>query len=159
MNVWPLTAQPAVSFGGVGLAEIAERFDTPAYVLDEVHVRVRCREYAKAMAPHEVAYAAKALWRRAMARWIAEEDLSLDVCSEGELAVPAATDFPRSHPAARQRADAAGTVRRAGLRRRPDVVDSASEAGQLAALARQAGCQQKVLVRVTPGVDAHAHRR
>ena len=60
MNVWPLTAQPAVSVGGVGLAEIAERFGTPAYVLDEEHVRVRCREYAKIMAPHEVAYAAKA---------------------------------------------------------------------------------------------------
>jgi diaminopimelate decarboxylase len=111
MNVWPLTAQPAVSVGGVGLAEIAERFGTPAYVLDEEHVRVRCREYAKVMAPHEVAYAAKAFWCRAMARWVADEDLSLDVCSEGELA----------------------------------------------ALARRAGRRQKVLLRVTPGVDAHVH--
>ena len=94
MNIWPLTAEPAVSVGGVSLTEIAERFGTPAYVVDEEHVRVRCREYAKAMAPHEVAYAAKAFWCRAMARWIAEEGLSLDVCSEGELAVARAAGFP-----------------------------------------------------------------
>ena len=106
MNIWPLTAEPAVSVGGVRLTEIAERFGTPAYVVDEEHVRARCREYAKAMAPHEVAYAAKAFWCRAMARWIAEEGLSLDVCSEGELAVARAAGFPgRSHPAARQRQD------------------------------------------------------
>ena len=94
MNIWPLTAEPAVSVGGVSLTEIAGRFGTPAYVVDEEHVRVRCREYAKAMAPHEVAYAAKAFWCRAMARWIAEEGLSLDVCSEGELAVARAAGFP-----------------------------------------------------------------
>jgi diaminopimelate decarboxylase len=158
MNVWPLTAQPAVSVGGVGLAEIAGRFGTPAYVLDEEHVRVRCREYAKAMAPHEVAYAAKAFWCRAMARWIAEEDLSLDVCSEGELAVAAAAGFPPDRILLHGNGKTPQELSAAlgyGVGR--IVVDSASEAGQLAALARQAGCQQKVLVRVTPGVDAHVH--
>jgi diaminopimelate decarboxylase len=35
MSIWPLTADPAYSVGGVPLAEIAERFGTPAYVLDE----------------------------------------------------------------------------------------------------------------------------
>jgi hypothetical protein len=66
MNIWPLTAQPPLSVGGVCLTEIAERFGTPAYVLDEEHVRVRCREYSKAIAPNEVAYAGKAFWCRAM---------------------------------------------------------------------------------------------
>ena len=64
MTTWPLTAQPAVSVGGVSLTEIAERFGTPACVLDEEHVRVRCQEYVKAMAQHEVAYAAGAFWCR-----------------------------------------------------------------------------------------------
>lgn len=94
MGIWPFTAQPDHSVGGVRLAEIAERFGTPAYVLDEEHVRTRCREYRKVMAPHEVAYAAKAFWCRAMARWIAEEDLSLDICSAGELVVASAAGFP-----------------------------------------------------------------
>ena len=101
MGIWPLTAQPAQSVGGVRLAEIAEQFGTPAFVLDEEHVRARCREYSKVMAPHEVAYASKAFWCRAMARWVAEEDLSLDVCSDGEPVVASAVKFPadrRSSP-------------------------------------------------------------
>lgn len=120
-------------------------------MLDEEHVRTRCREYAKVMAPHEVAYASKAFWCRAMARWIAEEDLSLDVCSDGELVVASAAGFP------------AGRILLHGNGKTPQelsaaldygvgriVVDSASEAGQLAALARLAGRRQKVLVRSPP---------
>jgi diaminopimelate decarboxylase len=176
MNIWPLTAEPALSVAGVRLTEIAERFGTPAYVIDEEHVRVRCREYAKAMAPHEVAYAAKAFWCRAMARWIAEEGLSLDVCSEGELAVARAAGFPgdrillhgngkTGHELSAALDYGAGRI----------VVDSHGEVRQLAALTNGAGTRaartvgdrtvtaltpgrQKVLIRVTPGVDAHVHR-
>ncbi len=162
MNIWPLTAEPAVSVGGVSLTEIAGRFGTPAYVVDEEHVRVRCREYAKAMAPHEVAYAAKAFWCRAMARWIAEEGLSLDVCSEGELAVARAGGFPGDrillHGNGKTPNELSAALE-AGVGR--IVVDSSGEVRQLAArsvAAAPMGGRQKVLVRVTPGVDAHVHR-
>jgi diaminopimelate decarboxylase len=158
MGIWPLTAQPAQSVGGVRLAEIAEHFGTPAYVLDEEHVRARCREYSKVMAPHEVAYASKAFWCRAMARWVAEEDLSLDVCSDGELVVASAVKFPADrillHGNGKTRQELSVALDY-GVGR--VVLDSAGEAGQLAALAGQAGRRQKVLVRVTPGVDAHVH--
>ena len=158
MGIWPLTAQPAQSVGGVRLAEIAEHFGTPAYVLDEEHVRARCREYSKAMAPHEVAYASKAFWCRAMARWVAEEDLSLDVCSDGELVVASAAKFPADrillHGNGKTRQELSVALDY-GVGR--IVVDSAGEAGALAALAALAGRRQKVLVRVTPGVDAHVH--
>ena len=161
MNIWPLTAEPAVSVGGVSLTEIAERFGTPAYVVDEEHVRLRCREYAKAMAPHEVAYAAKAFWCRAMARWIAEEGLSLDVCSEGELAVARAAGFPGDHILLHGIGKTANELSAAldyGVGR--IVVDCSGEVRQLAArsVAAPTGGRQKVLVRVTPGVDAHVHR-
>jgi diaminopimelate decarboxylase len=161
MNIWPLTAEPAVSVGGVSLTEIAKRFGTPAYVVDEEHVRVRCREYAKAMAPHEVAYAAKAFWCRAMARWIAEEGLSLDVCSEGELAVARAAGFPGDRILLHgigKTADELSAALGYGVGR--IVVDSSGEVRQLAArsVAAPTGRRQKVLVRVTPGVDAHVHR-
>ena len=161
MNIWPLTAEPAVSVGGVSLTEIAGRFGTPAYVVDEEHVRVRCREYAKAMAPHEVAYAAKAFWCRAMARWIAEEGLSLDVCSEGELAVARAAGFPGDrillHGIGKTPSELSAALE-AGVGR--IVVDSSGEVRQLAArsVAAPTGGRRKVLVRVTPGVDAHVHR-
>ena len=62
MSVWPLAAEPALSVGGVGLAAIAEKYGTPAYVIDEEHIRARCREYRKAAGFDEVAYAAKAFW-------------------------------------------------------------------------------------------------
>ena len=77
-----------------GLTEIAERFGTPVHVLDEEHLRFRCGEYGKALAPHQAGYAAKTLWCRAMARWIGEQDMALDVRSEGELVVAGATGFP-----------------------------------------------------------------
>jgi len=159
MNIWPLTAQQAQSVGGVRLAEIAEHFGTPAYVLDEEHVRARCREYSKVMAPHEVAYASKAFWCRAMARWVADEDLSLDVCSEGELVVASAAGFPADRILLHGNGKTSEELSAAldyGVGR--IVVDSAGEAEQLAALAALAGRRQKVLVRVTPGVDAHVHR-
>jgi diaminopimelate decarboxylase len=161
MNIWPLTAEPALSVGGVSLTEIAGRFGTPAYVVDEEHVRVRCREYAKAMAPHEVAYAAKAFWCRAMARWIDEEGLSLDVCSEGELAVARAAGFPGDRILLHGNGKTPGELSAAldhGVGR--IVVDSRGEVRQLAArsVAAPTGGRQKVLVRVTPGVDAHVHR-
>jgi diaminopimelate decarboxylase len=151
MDSWPLTAQPALSVGGVCLTEIAERFGTPAFVLDEEHVRVRCRQYAKAMAPHEVAYGAGAFWCRAMARWIAEEDLSLDVCSEGELVVAGSAGFPASRILLHGSGKTAHELSAAlefGVGR--VVIDSPSELGQLAALAER---RQKVLVRVVPEGD------
>jgi diaminopimelate decarboxylase len=156
MSIWPLTAQPALSAGNVALAEIAARFGTPAYVLDEAHVRARCREYSKAMAPHEVAYAAKAFWCRAMARWIAEEGLSLDACSEGELAVAAAAGFPAERILLHGNGKTPAELRAAlayGVGR--IVVDAPGEVAQIAALATR---RQRVLVRVTPGIDARVHR-
>jgi diaminopimelate decarboxylase len=156
MSIWPLTAQPVLSVGSVGLAEIAERFGTPAYVLDEEHVRARCREYVKAMAPDEVAYAGKAFWCRAMARWIAEEGLSLDACSEGELLIAAAAGFPAERILLHGNGKTPRELRAAldyGVGR--IVVDSPGEVAQIAALARR---RQRVLVRVTPGIDAHVHR-
>lgn len=155
MNTWPSTAVPPYSVAGVPLAEIAERFGTPAYVVDEEHVRLRCREYRKALGAHEVAYAGKAFLCRAMARWVDEEGLSLDVCSEGELAVARSVGFPAErillhgngktpHELAEALAYGVGRI----------VVDSAGEVARLAALTRH----QKVLVRVTPGIDAHVHK-
>ncbi|GLV99164.1 hypothetical protein Slala05_27960 [Streptomyces lavendulae subsp. lavendulae] len=68
----------------VSLTEAADRYGTPLYLLDEGEVRDRCRAYRTAFPDADVAYAAKALLCRAMARWVADESLGLDVCSAGE---------------------------------------------------------------------------
>ena len=158
-EVWPHTASRApdgeISVGGIRLTELAETYGTPAYILDEADVRYRCRAYRAAFPGAEVAYAGKAFLCRAMAEWIAGEGLSLDVCSAGELAVAAAVGFPAKriilHGNAKSPEDLHAAFRY-GVRR--IVADSVAEIIRLAA---QATRGQQVLIRVTPGVDAHAH--
>jgi diaminopimelate decarboxylase len=153
VSVWPLAAEPARSVGGVGLAAIAERYGTPAYVVDEEHIRARCREYRKAEGIDEVAYAAKAFWCRAMARWMAEEGMSLSVCSEGQLIVAGAVGFPAGRILMHGDGRTLGELSSAidyGISR--FVIDSTSEIAQLAALADR---PQQILLRVTPGIGAH----
>ncbi|MFI9428963.1 hypothetical protein ACIG54_36120 [Streptomyces achromogenes] len=98
LAVWPAsTTEPlpgALTVGGVPLAEVADRFGTPVYVLDESEVRDRCRTYRTAFPDADVLYAAKAFLCRAMAHWVDEEGLGLDVCSAGELELAVTTGFP-----------------------------------------------------------------
>ncbi|TJZ97080.1 diaminopimelate decarboxylase family protein, partial [Actinacidiphila oryziradicis] len=98
LSVWPASARPAatgdVTVSGVSLAEAADRFGTPLYVLDEQEVRDRCRTYRAAFPEADVLYAAKAFLCRAVAHWVHEEGLGLDVCSAGELELAVTTGFP-----------------------------------------------------------------
>ncbi len=160
-GVWPATARERpdgdVSVGGVRLTEVARRFGTPAHVLDEEDVRRRCRAFRRAFPDGEVAYAGKAFLCRAMARWIAEEGLSLDVCSAGELAVARAARFPGERMLMHGNAKTPEDLR-AALDHGVDriVVDSFHEIARLAALAPDTA-RPRLLVRVTPGVDGRTH--
>lgn len=156
MSIWPRTARPALSVGGVGLAEIAEKYGTPVYVVDEGHVRARCREYRKAMGSHEVVYAASAFWCRAMARWIAEEDLSVSICSEGQLVVARAVGFPPERILMHANGRTLGELSSAidyGVNR--FVIDARDECAQLAAATDR---PLHVLLRVTPDLEPHVHQ-
>ena len=158
-RIWPLTACALaggeIAVGGVSLAEIAACYGTPAYVLDEADVRQCCRGYRQAFGDAEIAYAGKAFLCRAMVRWVDEEGLSLDVCSEGELAVASSAGFPADRILLHGNAKTPSDLRAVmayGVGR--IVLDSAGEIARIAALART---RQRVLVRVTPDVDAHTH--
>jgi diaminopimelate decarboxylase len=103
----------------------------------------------------EVAYAGKAFLCRAMARWVEQEGLSLDVCSAGELAVARSANFPAGRVILHGNAKTPADLQAAfsyGVGR--IVADNAAEIVRLAALSPR---RQRVLIRVTPGVDAHAH--
>jgi diaminopimelate decarboxylase len=97
-EIWPRTTRLApdgeIAVGGVALGELAARDGTPAYVVDEADVRHRCRTYREALPGAEIVYAGKAFLCRAMATWIDQEGLALDVCSAGELAVARSVGFP-----------------------------------------------------------------
>ncbi|MFB8116704.1 diaminopimelate decarboxylase [Streptomyces sp. NPDC056465] len=163
LAVWPLSARRLpdgdVMVGGVPLTEVAHRFDTPAYVLDESEVRARCRVYRAAFPDADVMYAAKAFLCRAVIRWVHEEGLGLDVCSAGELELAVTAGFPPEriimHGNAKSPRDLE-TALRLGAGR--IVIDSPSEIARLAA---SVGPQdhRRVMLRVTPGVLAGGHEK
>ncbi|WP_327134490.1 diaminopimelate decarboxylase [Streptomyces sp. NBC_01343] len=161
LSIWPASttrvAPGGLAVGGVTLAEIAERFDTPAYVLDEGEVRERCRTYRDAFPDADVLYAAKAFLSRAMVRWVDEEGLGLDVCSAGELELAVTAGFPPDrivlHGNAKSPRDLEAALR-LGVGR--IVIDNPSEIARIAA-AVGPGRRQKVMVRVVPGVAAGGH--
>ena len=76
-----------LTVAGVSVTEIADQVGTPAYVVDEADLRARARAFADAFAGWDVYYAGKSFLCSAVARWVSEEGLGIDVCSGGELAV------------------------------------------------------------------------
>ncbi|MET7358732.1 diaminopimelate decarboxylase [Streptomyces sp. NPDC005562] len=163
LSVWPASTARLpdgdLTVGGVPLTEVAERFGTPAYLVDEGDVRARCRTYRRAFPDGEVLYAAKAFLCRAMAHWMDEEGLGLDVCSAGELELAVTTGFPAHRVVLHGNAKSPQDLRaalRLGVGR--IVIDSASEIARIAA-AVPPGSRQKVLVRVVPGIAAGGHAK
>jgi diaminopimelate decarboxylase len=157
--IWPSTAARAggvVQLGGLPVTELAARYGTPAFFLDEDDVRARARAYAATGV--DVYYAGKAFLCTAIARWIEEEGLGLDVCTGGELAVALAAGFPPERISLHGNNKSVSELRRAveaGVGR--VIVDSFDEIRRLAEIAGETGVRQKVLVRVTVGVEAHTH--
>lgn len=137
---------------------LAGRFGTPLFVYDEDELRRRCREYVAAVGPGCVAYAAKAFLCSAMARVVAEEGLLLDVATGGELHVALTAGFPAPrvvvHGNNKSDDELEGALR-AGVGR--IVVDSFDELARLERIADDLDVAATVLVRVTPGVEAHTH--
>jgi diaminopimelate decarboxylase len=160
--VWPRTAarsaEGVLTLGGLDVRDLAAQFGTPAYLLDEDDFRARCREWREAFADADVYYAGKAFLCTAVARWVAEEELSLDVCTGGELAVALRAGFPTERVLFHGNNKSVAELERAvevGVGR--IVVDSFDELVRIAAVAERAGVRQRVYVRVTPGVEAHTH--
>ncbi|WP_419926109.1 diaminopimelate decarboxylase [Candidatus Poriferisocius sp.] len=146
-----------LSIAGCDALELAEQYGTPLFVYDEDHVRARCRQ-AKAAFAGSVAYASKAFLCLAMARLIHEEELDLDVATGGELFVAKAAGLPGDRLVMHgnnKSADELAAAVEAGVGR--IVVDSFDELDRLDVLHATTGARPKVLLRVTPGVEAHTH--
>jgi diaminopimelate decarboxylase len=143
---------------GARCEELARQFGTPLFVYDEDDLRRRCREYVRHFGPGNVAYAGKAFLCTAMARLAAGEGLGLDVATGGELHVALHAGFPperlvvhgnnKSDDELQAALDAsAGRI----------VADSFDELDRLERLAAGRAVPPAVLIRVTPGVEAHTH--
>ena len=154
-----------LTVGGVDVVTLAGDHGTAAYVLDEDDFRSRAAEFrdgfASAFEPlagADVYYAGKAFLCTAVARWVAEEGLYLDVCTGGELAVARRAQFPPERIGFHGNNKTTDEIREAltyGVGR--VVVDSFHEIDRIAAVATELGVVAPVLVRVTVGVEAHTH--
>ncbi|HVA03364.1 MAG TPA: diaminopimelate decarboxylase [Acidimicrobiales bacterium] len=155
-----MSAAGSLAVGGVELLALAERYGTPLFVYDEEHLRARCREAVAAWGDG-VAYATKAFLCLAMAKLVHEEGMWLDVSTGGELHVALAAGVPPARLVLHGNNKSEDELARAlesGVGR--IVVDSFDEIERLARLApvsMDADRRQAVMIRVTPGVEAHTH--
>ncbi len=146
-----------LAIGGCSTLELAKEFGTPLFVYDEAHLRSRLRT-ARRLFGDGAVYAAKAFFPLAMARLVNEEGLRVDVATGGEMFVALRAGIPgellvvhgnNKSEVELSEAAAAGAGRL--------VVDSFDELDRLANLHRTTGHVFDVLIRVTPGVEAHTH--
>lgn len=150
-----------LEIGGCDAVDLASEFGTPLYVLDEAFFRRNCQDYHRSFTQKygaNVIYAGKTLLTLAICHIIAAEGLSLDVVSGGELYTAQKAGFPM------ERVYFHGNNKsRAELEMALDyqvgrfMVDNLYELDMLNALAEAAGITARVMLRLTPGVEAHTH--
>jgi len=154
-----INADGCLEIGGVSALALARKFGTPLYVVDEALFRENCRRYREAFGPdNRVVYAGKALLCTAICRLVEEEGLYLDVASGGELYTALAARFPPERVYFHGNNKSPEEIRQGletGVGR--FVVDSLYEMELLNHLAGEAGVQPGILLRLTPGIEAHTH--
>jgi diaminopimelate decarboxylase len=161
--VYPLgsrvNARGHLEIGGCDVVELAEEHGTPAYVYAEDDIRARARAYVEAFerrgVEHEVLFASKALPCTAAYRLFAEEGLSVDVASGGELhmALKAGFDPDRIHMHGNNKTDEEILfAARTGVGHL--ILDSFDE---IERCERLLDGPQRVLIRVTPGIKPSTH--
>jgi diaminopimelate decarboxylase len=145
----------------VDVLGLVEEVGTPVFIYDEAHLRARCREAVAAFGP-QAAYASKAFLCKAMASLAHEEGLCIDVSTGGELAVALAAGVPADrlvmHGNNKSEAEIEAAIGAGAGRIVVDSFDEIDRIGRSAAAARDSGAAPvKVMVRVTPGIEAHTH--
>jgi diaminopimelate decarboxylase len=151
-----------LEIGGCDVTELAAKYGTPLYVYDEELIRSKCRQFMQAFREtgfaFQVAYASKAFCTMAMCQLVEEEGLSLDVVSGGELYTALQAGFPaeRIHFHGNNKSLEEITFAldaKIGC----FVVDNFYELHLLEQLGRERHETISVMLRVTPGVEAHTH--
>jgi diaminopimelate decarboxylase len=151
-----VAADGGLTIGGCALGDLAAEFGTPLFVYDEAQLRARCRE-AVAAFPDGVAYASKAFLCRAVIRLALEEGMRIDVATGGELHVALAAGATADRLVVHGNNKSIDELRAARDVGATIVVDSFDELDRLERLHATDGITPRVLVRITPGVEAHTH--
>lgn len=148
-------------FAGRDTVELAKKYGTALYLIDEDRVRGNCRQYVQTMRScmpkgSVPLYASKALCYKQMMRVIEDEGMCADVVSVGELYTALAAGFPAEriyfHGVNKTDEDIAYALdNKIGY----FIIDSYEELYALDRLAGERGIRQRALLRLTPGIDPH----
>ncbi|WP_347549787.1 diaminopimelate decarboxylase [Pseudalkalibacillus hwajinpoensis] len=151
-----------LTIGGVDTVQLSKEYGTALYVYDVAMIREKARAFRNAFEQenvhYQVAYASKAFSCIAMVQLADEEGLSLDVVSGGELYTALQAGFPaeRIHFHGNNKSDA--EIRMAlDAKIGCFVVDNFYELALLEQLAEEKGVRANILLRITPGIEAHTH--
>lgn len=150
-------------FAGRDLRELADKYGTPLYLMDEERIREKCRIYREAMKESfgENAlpvYASKACSFRRMYEIVREEKMGVEVVSPGEIytAKIAGVDLSESYFNGNNKTDAdIAFAMDCGVGY--FVVDNEEEIEAIGRIATEKGRKQQVLLRITPGIDTHTY--
>ena len=150
-------------FAGMELTPLAKKYGTPLYLYDEARIRERCRTYLSAVKESfdgrgRVLYASKAASFKRLYEIMKEEGMGIDVVSRGEIHTAQRAGFPLEkayfHSNNKTDEDISYAIERGvGY----FVVDNAEELYAIERLAAEHAIDQKVLLRITPGIDPHTY--
>ncbi len=151
-----VTDSGELSIGGVMVSEMVQNFGTPLFIYDEEHLRQNIAE-AKASFPGGTAYASKAFLCKAMAELISEYGVNIDVSSMGEMYIALHSGIPAGNIVLHGNNKSLDEINFAVRNGIKIIVDSFDEINNLESLLADAKLKCRVLIRVTPGVEAHTH--
>lgn len=152
-----------LAFADLDTVELAKKYATPLYLMDEDMIRSFCRQYKASFDKYydskgRACYASKAFCCKEICRIMDDEGMGLDVVSLGELYTAMSVDFP------------ADRICFHGNNKTDDelklaleynvghiIVDNLQELKTLNALACDMGKKASVMFRIKPGIDAHTH--
>ena len=156
----------ALHLSGISAAHLAKEFGTPAFFLDEDAYRSRALAWQNGLQAEfgahagTIYYAAKSFICTAVAQWIAEIGIGIDVCTGGELAAALAGGInPQKIELHGNNKSLSEIDRAVSAGVKTIVMDSLLEIERVAAAAKKHGVRQAVMLRLTPGIEAHTHEK
>jgi diaminopimelate decarboxylase len=155
-----------LSLAGISAAQLAKDFGTPTFFLDEDAYRSRAIAWHSGLQSQfgknagTIYYAAKSFICTAVAQWIADIGIGIDVCTGGELAVALAGGIHPSKIEVHGNNKSVAEIDRAvSVGVKTIVMDSLFEIERVADAAKKHGVRQGVMLRLTPGIEAHTHEK
>lgn len=157
-----LKREKNLTIGGCDMVDLAQKYGTPLYVVDEQTIRSICKDYKKAFSKYEktnMMYASKALCNSAVSRIIASEGFGFDVVSGGEIYTlyKAGIDMSKvlfngnnKTPEEIELAIKYGVGRFS--------IDNFHEVNLISDISKKYNKTVNALLRITPGIECHTHK-